>query len=169
MKLRCRSTDQSPCRLFGFLLEYRTHVLTEALALNRFRHLIPLLLLLVHCGAAVYGEQITPQGVVARIEQLDGQAYMHRDGRSVETVNLLGKSVRDADLRLIGTLTSVVNLHLRGTPITDKGVHYLSRMTKLENLDLHGTRITDAALPGSCTWTRWTRFSLVSHVLRAKA
>jgi hypothetical protein len=57
-----------------------------------------------------------------------------------------GRSVTNAELEHLDTLTTLTSVDLRDTNITDTGLEHLKGLSKLQTLDLHGTKVTDAGL-----------------------
>ena len=56
------------------------------------------------------------------------------------------RSVTDAGLKELASLTQLRALHLGGTQVTDAGLKELASLTQLRMLDLGGTQVTDAGL-----------------------
>src|SRR5690606_6035804 len=54
--------------------------------------------------------------------------------------------VTDANLKLIGQLTSVTRLNLSNNELTDEGIDHLVDLGELSYLNLYGTSVSDASL-----------------------
>ena len=65
----------------------------------------------------------------------------------VREVDLTNSTLTDADMEILGTLTSLEQLILNGcTNLTNAGLAPVQRLTKLNGLALERTRVTDAGL-----------------------
>jgi hypothetical protein len=69
-------------------------------------------------------------------------AHVGRLGR-LESLNLAGTAVTDAELAHLKGLTSLRDLNLWNTQVGDAGLAHLNRLTNLRILPLVGTRVTD--------------------------
>jgi internalin A len=101
----------------------------------------------------------TPADATRLLDKLKAK-YNPKKGGAVTRVDLGRKKLSDADLKIIGVLTSVRDLNIEGAvlkevsgkpvyakeQITDAGLQNLAGMTDLRSLNLSGTNITDAGL-----------------------
>jgi len=86
---------------------------------------------------------------VAKIKALDGtiERDLQQPGSPIIGIDLSdSQALKDQDLKVLSSLTSLQQLNLSGTGTSDAGLKHLSRLTNLTHLYLIGTKITDAGL-----------------------
>lgn len=89
---------------------------------------------------------------------------------AVETVNLNGSQITDADLQYLGSLSQLQGLWLEDTQVTDAGLEHLSGLTHLQGLFLDDTQVTNAGMAHLRGLTQLRVLSLYrTHVTRAGA
>jgi internalin A len=114
-------------------------------------------IILVCLGAVTNAADPTPADAARLLDKLKAKRNKQDP---ITRIDLGRKKVTDADLKVIGVLTSVRDLNLEGPilkevsgkpvyakeQISDAGLKNLAAMTDLRSLNLCGTNITDAGL-----------------------
>ncbi len=85
---------------------------------------------------------------VKSIEKIGGK--ITRDQTKADSpvicVDLTGRQVTDAEMKVLGKLTQLQELCLAGDRITDAGLKELARLSQLQGLNLEATDVTDAGM-----------------------
>lgn len=71
---------------------------------------------------------------------------LRRLGSQIHYLNLAQAGVTDAQLKMIGGFTNVVNLKISGNPVTDAGAGGLKNLDRLVSINVYGTKLTNAGL-----------------------
>lgn len=97
----------------------------------------------------LFGEHWFNQAMHVELEEGEGTGTLLSSVRKfseLESLNLWGSDVADADLKSLEALSELESLHLNETAISDAGLIQLRGLRELEALSLRDTYVTDAGL-----------------------
>lgn len=104
------------------------------------------------CGAGLFC-LLRPSALeraAGRVQQLGGRVLVEQDenGRTVQSVILIGQPISDAELASLTDLGSMdqLRLFLDGTKVTDAGLRSLAHLPGLRLLSMGATQVTDGGV-----------------------